>query len=127
MLASAVVIPGEQASPAVHLAAIAINQALGNVGKTVVYTETVNPMPTEQVGDLQQLVADLNAGKVDWLVILDSNPVYRPRRIWNFTRRMGHAKTVVHLGLYLDETAQVADWHIQRRALSGELVGRARL
>ena len=28
-----------------HLAAIAINQALGNVGKTVVYTETVNPLP----------------------------------------------------------------------------------
>ncbi|MBV8632810.1 MAG: TAT-variant-translocated molybdopterin oxidoreductase, partial [Silvibacterium sp.] len=31
-----VVIPGEQQTPAVHLAAIAINQVLGNVGKTVV-------------------------------------------------------------------------------------------
>ncbi len=38
-----VVIPGEQQPAQVHLAAIAINQALGNVGKTVVYTETVNP------------------------------------------------------------------------------------
>ncbi len=38
-----VVIPGEQQSPNVHLAAIALNQALGNVGKTVVYTETVAP------------------------------------------------------------------------------------
>ena len=38
-----VVIPGEQQSPAVHLAAIAINQALGNVGKTVVYTENREP------------------------------------------------------------------------------------
>ena len=43
-----VVIPGEQQSAEVHLAAIAINQALGNVGKTVVYTETVNPMPSIQ-------------------------------------------------------------------------------
>ena len=34
-----VVIPGEFAPPEVHLAAFAINQALGNVGKTVVYTE----------------------------------------------------------------------------------------
>ncbi len=41
-----VVIPGEQAGTGVHLAAIAMNQALGNVGKTVVYTDTVNPMPT---------------------------------------------------------------------------------
>src|SRR5664280_2666967 len=33
-----VVIPGEQASPEVHAAAYALNAALGNVGKTVVYT-----------------------------------------------------------------------------------------
>ncbi|MGC2400025.1 MAG: TAT-variant-translocated molybdopterin oxidoreductase, partial [Acidobacteriaceae bacterium] len=46
-----VVIPGEQAPPEVHLAAIAINQTLGNVGKTVVYTETVNPMPSIQGQD----------------------------------------------------------------------------
>ncbi|MGA7706423.1 MAG: TAT-variant-translocated molybdopterin oxidoreductase, partial [Acidobacteriaceae bacterium] len=70
------VIPGEQAAPGVHLAAIAMNQALGNVGKTVVYTETVNPMPTVEIDDLKQLVGDLNAGKVDWLIILDTNPVY---------------------------------------------------
>src|SRR5487761_1384123 len=69
-----VVIPGEQAAPGVHLAAIAINQALGNVGKTVVYTETVNPMPTVQNDDIKHLVDALNAGKVDWLIILDANP-----------------------------------------------------
>ena len=107
-----VVIPGEQAVPGVHLAAIAINQALGNVGKTVVYTETVNPMPTVEIDDLKQLVADLNAGKVDWLVILDANPVYSAPADLNFEQAMGHAKTVAHLGLYPDETAQVADWHI---------------
>ena len=107
-----VVIPGEQAAPGVHLAAIAINQALGNVGKTVVYTETVNPMPTVEIEDLKQLVGDLNAGKVDWLVILDANPVYSAPADLDFQKAMGHAKTVVHLGLYPDETAQVADWHI---------------
>ena len=48
-----VVIPGEQQSPAVHLAAIAINQALGNVGTTVIYTETVNPMPSIQGDDIK--------------------------------------------------------------------------
>src|ERR1700722_6566153 len=41
-----VVIPGEQASPAVHAAAYALNASLGAVGKTVIYTETVNPMPS---------------------------------------------------------------------------------
>ncbi len=69
-----VVIPGEQQSARVHLAAIAINDALGNVGKTVVYTETVNPLPSIQGDDLKSLVADMNAGKVDWLVILERQP-----------------------------------------------------
>jgi Fe-S-cluster-containing dehydrogenase component len=106
------VIPGEQASASVHLAAIAINQALGNVGKTVVYTESVVPMPTVQTAELQGLVNDLRAGKVDWLVILDANPVYSAPADLEFAKALGGAKTVVHLGLYVDETAQVADWHI---------------
>ena len=107
-----VVIPGEQASPAVHMAAHAINQALGNVGKTVIYTETVHPMPSVQMDDLKQLIADLNAGKVDWLVILNTNPIYDAPADLNFTGAMGRAKTVAHLGLYADETGAVSDWHI---------------
>jgi len=106
------VIPGEQAAVGVHLVAIAINQALGNVGKTVVYTETVNPMPSVQADDIKELVGDLNAGKVDWLVILETNPVYDAPADLNFEQAMGHAKTVAHLGQYLDETGSIADWHI---------------
>ena len=62
-----------------HLAAIAINQALGNVGKTVIYTETVNPMPSIQGDDIKSLVNDMQAGKVDWLLILNANPIYTLR------------------------------------------------
>ena len=76
-----VVIPGEQQPASVHLAAIAINQALGNAGKTVVYTETVNPMPSIQLDDIRTLAGDMQAGKVDWLLILDSNPHTRRRLI----------------------------------------------
>jgi len=71
-----VVIPGEQAPPSVHAAAYAINTLIGAVGKTVVYTETVNPLPSEQMADFKALVADMNAGKVQWLVILGVNPIY---------------------------------------------------
>ncbi len=107
-----VVIPGEQAAPGVHLAAIALNEKLGNVGKTVIYTETANPMPTVQMEDMKQLVDDLNAGKVDWLIMLDSNPVYNAPVDLNFEKAMGRAKVAVHLGQYPDETAQICDWHI---------------
>jgi molybdopterin-containing oxidoreductase family iron-sulfur binding subunit len=107
-----VVIPGEQQSPAVHLAAIAINQALDNVGKTVVYTETVNPLPAIQTDDLKSLVADMNAGKVEWLVILNSNPVYSAPSDLKFDAALGKVKTIVHLGSHVNETAQQAHWHI---------------
>ena len=33
-------------------------------------------MPSEQVADLKSLVADMNAGKVQWLVMLGVNPLY---------------------------------------------------
>jgi MoCo/4Fe-4S cofactor protein with predicted Tat translocation signal len=107
-----VVIPGEQAAPEVHLAAIAINQALGNVGKTVVYTETVNPMPSIQGQDILTLVNDIKAGKVEWLVILNANPVYTAPVDLHFEQVMGNVKHTVHLGSHLNETGVVAEWHI---------------
>jgi MoCo/4Fe-4S cofactor protein with predicted Tat translocation signal len=107
-----VVIPGEQQAPAVHLAAIAINQALGNVGKTVVYTETVNPLPSIQGQDIVTLVNDMRAGKVDWLVILNANPAYTAPVDLHFEEALGSVKTSAHLGSHLNETGVVTEWHI---------------
>jgi MoCo/4Fe-4S cofactor protein with predicted Tat translocation signal len=107
-----VVIPGEQQTPAVHLAAIAINQALGNVGKTVVYTETVNPMPSIQGQDIVSLANDIKAGKVEWLVILNANPVYTAPVDLDFAEALNKVPHSAHLGSHFDETAVVAEWHI---------------
>jgi MoCo/4Fe-4S cofactor protein with predicted Tat translocation signal len=107
-----VVIPGEQQSANVHLAAIALNQTLGNVGKTVVYTETVQPLPSIQGDDLKSLVADMNAGKVQWLLVLDSNPVYSAPVDLKFAEALGKVPKSAHLGSHVDETAQIATWHI---------------
>ena len=110
-----VVIPGEYAPAAVHLAAFAINQALGNVGKTVVYTDPVNPMPSIHSDDLKALVADMNAGKVEWLVILNANPVYATPVDLDFESAMNKVKVVAHLGSHQDETGQLAHWHINNQ------------
>ena len=107
-----VVIPGEQQSANVHLAAIALNQALGNVGKTVVYTETVQPLPSIQLEDMKSLVADMNAGKVQWLLILDANPVYNAPADLNFAAALEKVPKSAVLGSHVDETAQIAHWHI---------------
>jgi len=108
-----VVIPGENATIATHLAAIALNEKLGNVGKTVIYTDTVNPLPSEQLADFKSLVSDLNAGKVDLLIILGGNPVYSSPVDLNFTAALEKAGTVVYVSkLSKDETSGLAHWVI---------------
>ena len=43
---SSLVVAGDHQPPAVHALAHAINHALGNAGKTVVYSEPVEAAPT---------------------------------------------------------------------------------
>ncbi len=47
------VIAGEGQPPAVHALAHAMNDALGNVGTTVVYTQTAETRPTNQRAGLR--------------------------------------------------------------------------
>jgi molybdopterin-containing oxidoreductase family iron-sulfur binding subunit len=109
---SSIVIAGETQPAYVHALAHAMNAALGNVGKTVVYTETVEGNPVNQMDSLHDLVSDLNGGKVDALFILGGNPVYDAPADWEFASAMMSAKTRVHTGLYLDETAELCQWHV---------------
>jgi MoCo/4Fe-4S cofactor protein with predicted Tat translocation signal len=107
------VLPGLYQDQSVYELAVAINAALGNIGKTAfVSQETVNPIPSDQLGDLKALVADLNAGKVDWLVMLDTNPIYNAPADLDFPSAFNKAKTAVHLGSHVDETGQISPWHI---------------
>jgi len=108
-----VVIPGMYQNPTVTALALAINNALGNVGKTVFGSSDLSiPLPSHQIEDLKALVADLNAGKVDWLVILNANPIYSAPADLEFAAAFDKAKTVAHLGSHLDETGQISHWHI---------------
>jgi MoCo/4Fe-4S cofactor protein with predicted Tat translocation signal len=108
---ASIVIAGEQQPPLVHALAHAINAALGNVGKTVTYTESIEANPVNQLESLRDLVNDLNAGKVDFLVILGANPVYDAPADFNFSEAVKKATLTVHSGLYLDETAELCHWH----------------
>ncbi len=107
-------IPGLYQDASVAALALAINNALGNVGKTVsVASEPVNPLPSKsQIADFKALVADMNAGKVDWLVILNSNPIYDAPADLDFATAFNKVKIVAHLGSHLDETGQISHWHI---------------
>ncbi len=49
-------IAGEQQPPIVHALAHAMNAALGNVGKTVFYTDSIEANPVNQIDSLRDLV-----------------------------------------------------------------------
>ncbi|HEY2150415.1 MAG TPA: TAT-variant-translocated molybdopterin oxidoreductase [Vicinamibacterales bacterium] len=106
------VIAGDQQPPAVHMLAHVINQDLGNEGRTVVYTQTVEAEPTSQVESLRALVADMNAGKVDVLLILGGNPVYTAPVDLAFSAALDKVQLRAHLSLYSDETSQRCQWQI---------------
>jgi molybdopterin-containing oxidoreductase family iron-sulfur binding subunit len=108
-----VVIPGLYQDSTVDTLAWAINNALGNTGKTVSYgRSSIAQVPSDQIGDMKGLVADLNAGQVNWLVILSGNPIYTAPADLEFASAFEKAKNKVYLGPGLNETGQVADWHV---------------
>ena len=111
-----VVIAGDHQPPAVHALAHAMNQALGNVGSTVVYTEPVDANPVNQTESLKELVADMRGGKVDMLFILGGNPAYDAPADLGFADALKSTNIPfrAHLGLHQDETAELCHWHISQ-------------
>ena len=106
------VIVGEPQPPAVHALAHAINAALGNVGRTLVYTEPAEAEPTDEIASLRELASDMERGDVTALLILESNPVYSAPVDFDFAGKLRKVPLSVHLGLYDDETAALCHWHI---------------
>src|SRR5690606_37645869 len=106
------VVAGDAQPPIVHALAHAMNDALGNVGTTVVYTQTAEARPTNQRAALQELVGEMNAGTVSFLLILGVNPVYTAPADLDFAEAMQRVPLRVHLGLHHDETSALCHWHI---------------
>ena len=109
---TSIVLAGEHQPPAVHAIAHAINQALGNTGKTVVYTDPVESNPVDEIASLSELVRDMRDGAVETLLILGGNPVYDAPADMDFLNAFKKVKLRAHLGLYSNETAAWCHWHV---------------
>jgi len=109
---ASIVVAGEEQPAAVHALAHAINQALGNAGATVVYTDPVEAAPIDQLDSIRSLAADMQAGRVGVLLILGGNPVYTAPADLTFGDALAKVAFSVHLGLYEDETSAKCQWHV---------------
>lgn len=106
------VLAGEGQPPIVHTLAHALNNTLGNVGTTVEYTAPIEAAPGDQHAGLGELFDDIQNKAVDTLIMLGNNPAYATPADLPFADAISQVKFSVYLGLYNDETAALATWHI---------------
>ena len=89
---------------------LSLNEALGNVGRTVWFT----PSPLLGAGDgrgtLAALVAALRAGEVDTLVCLGGNPSYASAGALDLSALFRRVRLSVYVGLHENETARDCRW-----------------
>src|SRR6266436_2466239 len=117
---TSLVVAGEHQPAEVHALAHAINAALGNVGTTLYYTESVEPHPVNNLDSFRELCADIDAGKVETLLILGVNPVYTAPHDFDFASKIKFdekknrkpVKNTIYVGSHFDETAELCDWHV---------------
>jgi molybdopterin-containing oxidoreductase family iron-sulfur binding subunit len=86
-----------------------MNEALGNLGKTVVLRNVPRRPAAATLGALAQ---DIRDGKVSTLVILGGNPVYNAPADLEFAGLMKRVETTIRLGLHADETSSLSSWHL---------------
>ena len=109
------VVAGDEQSAVVHALAHAVNEKLGNVGTTVVLIDPPELEPVDHAESLGALAADMEAGKVEILLILGGNPVYTAPADMDFAALLGKVGFTAHLGLHEDETSAECGWHIPAR------------
>ncbi len=107
-----VVIVGEAQHPNVHALGHAINQILGNAGKTVNYTAPIEEDFGLQEKNFKNLVQEMQGGKVQTLLVLGGNPAFTAPVDLPFKEALSKVGFSVHLGMYQNETSEKCKWHI---------------
>ncbi len=89
-----------------------MNAALGNLGTTVVHTPAVEVNPVIQFNSLNELVQAMDAGQVNTLFIIESNPVLTAPANFNFGDLLRKVEFTVHMSPYFEETSALCQWHL---------------
>ncbi len=107
----AVVVVGEALGADAVMAGIRINSKLGSLGKV----QRFLPAADAGVGDavsLADLVASINSGKVDSLLILGDNPAFTAPGDVKLATALSAVENSIYLGEYDDETATLCKWSL---------------
>ena len=92
-----------------HALVHAMNEALGARGATLQLVASPEYRPVDQGASLRELMDDMQAGRVETLLVIDSNPVFTAPR---FGPAMQRVKQSITLSPSLDETGAASDWYV---------------
>jgi Fe-S-cluster-containing dehydrogenase component len=109
-----VVIAGRRQPPEVHALVARINEKLGALGKTLDYVPDPDLDRPSHLQSITALARDMQAGKVETLIILGGNPVYDAPADLEFAAALAKVKTSIHLSEYVDETSLKTTWHVPK-------------
>ena len=101
-MGNSLVVAGYRQPAAVHQLVLAINDALGNIGKTVQFIKS----ESEQAGKLSDLASRIQSGTVESLVILGGNPVYNAPVDLGWKALQSKVKRVIRLSHSADESSE---------------------
>jgi Fe-S-cluster-containing dehydrogenase component len=104
-----VVIPGEKQPDWVYALTIAVNAALGNVGKTVEFYPDGSAV---KLGYSDQLAQDIKAGSVKSLIIVGGNPAYSLPGDVGFEDLLTRVDKSIYLGFEANETSAAVKFAI---------------
>ncbi len=102
---------GRKQPASVHALVAAINEGLGNVGRTINYIKPADTIYSDRQG-LKNLATNLNAGKISTLVMMGTNPVYNAPADIDFESALKKVANSIQSSNYFDETSKHVGWHV---------------
>jgi len=109
---SSLVVAGDYLSADAQVLVLAINEKLGNIGSTLLFTEPVVVASPSARHTVAELAEDIGAGKVSTLVLLGVNPLYTELADSAFRAAFEKVAVRIHVGQLLDETAEYCQWQV---------------
>lgn len=106
---ASLVLVGERQPAWVHALGFALNQALGNIGETVVTTRRREAIATRTIAELATAIG---AGSVSTLLMLGGNPAYDAPADLGLAAAIGRVETTIHLSFQVNETSLLCNWHL---------------
>lgn len=85
-----------------------LNYLAGNIGETVDFSDTLSISDVSTFKDITGLLKDMEAGKVELLIVQGTNPAFTLPKSLNAVEVLGKVDYIVSLSSFMDETTEMA-------------------